>query len=154
MKRISISRMIVLNESYPHKNSLKFFSLTFTTAGSKPWSCLIKVLSDKDGDEEVTCFCLTLINKVRISLLIHPLFNCAENARESCCNVFFLYQILNAAPDQDLFYDISDSLEEQGIEQLLKVILKKLQFGFFHASLLLFIMFYNFYFSSAISLFS
>ncbi|CAB3995872.1 FH1 FH2 domain-containing 3 isoform X3 [Paramuricea clavata] len=58
---------------------------------SKPWSCLIKVLSDKDGDEEVTCFCLTLINK-----------------------------ILNAAPDQDLFYDISDSLEEQGIEQLLK----------------------------------
>ena len=30
-------------------------------------------------------------------------------------------KILNAAPDQDLFYDISDALEEQGMEQILKV---------------------------------
>ncbi|XP_046842773.1 FH1/FH2 domain-containing protein 1-like isoform X2 [Xenia sp. Carnegie-2017] len=57
---------------------------------SKPWSCLIKVLSNKDNDDEIICYSLTLINK-----------------------------ILNAAPDQDLFYDISDSLEEQGMEQLL-----------------------------------
>ena len=37
--------------------------------GSKPWSCLVKVLSDKDGDDEVTCYCLTLINKVRLLIV-------------------------------------------------------------------------------------
>lgn len=91
-------------------------------SGSKPWSCLIKVLSDKDCDDEVTCYCLTLVNKVRNWFWTCCFWICYS----SCSNVFSFHQILNAAPDQDLFYDISDSLEEQGIEQLLKVIFNKL----------------------------
>lgn len=45
-------------------NALSLLIVHELFIGSKPWSCLIKVFLDKDGDEEITCFCLTLINKV------------------------------------------------------------------------------------------
>ena len=33
-------------------------------------------------------------------------------------SIFFLFQTLNFIPDQDTFYDITDQLEVQGMEQL------------------------------------
>ncbi|KAA0703066.1 FH1/FH2 domain-containing protein 3 [Triplophysa tibetana] len=58
--------------------------------GSKPWSNAMEILSEKDGmDTELLVYAMTLINKTLAGL-----------------------------PDQDSFYDVVDSLEEQGIETL------------------------------------
>lgn len=58
--------------------------------GSKPWSNAMEILSEKDGmDTELLVYAMTLINKTLAGL-----------------------------PDQDSFYDVVDSLEEQGIEAL------------------------------------
>ncbi|XP_057195112.1 FH1/FH2 domain-containing protein 3 isoform X3 [Triplophysa rosa] len=58
--------------------------------GSKPWFNAMEILSEKDGmDTELLVYAMTLINKTLAGL-----------------------------PDQDSFYDVVDSLEEQGIETL------------------------------------
>ncbi|XP_056618866.1 FH1/FH2 domain-containing protein 3 isoform X2 [Triplophysa dalaica] len=58
--------------------------------GSKPWSNAMEILSEKDGmDTELLVYAMTLINKTLAGL-----------------------------PDQDSFYDVVDSLEEQAIETL------------------------------------
>ncbi|XP_030003666.1 FH1/FH2 domain-containing protein 3 isoform X4 [Sphaeramia orbicularis] len=59
-----------------------------TKRGSKPWSNAMEILDEKDGvDTELLVYAMTLLNKT-----------------------------LAALPDQDSFYDMVDSLEEQGME--------------------------------------
>ncbi|XP_035849131.1 FH1/FH2 domain-containing protein 3 isoform X6 [Sander lucioperca] len=59
-----------------------------TKRGCKPWSNTMEILHEKDGvDTELLVYAMTLINKT-----------------------------LAALPDQDSFYDMLDSLEEQDIE--------------------------------------
>ncbi|KAL4234472.1 formin y 2 domain containing [Mactra antiquata] len=56
----------------------------------KGWTNIISILDEKDGgDSELLVYAMTLINKV-----------------------------LNALPDQDTFYDVTDSLEELGMERI------------------------------------
>lgn len=58
--------------------------------GCKPWSNAMEILDEKDGmDTELLVYAMTLINKTLAGL-----------------------------PDQDSFYDVVDSLEEQGMEVL------------------------------------
>ncbi|KAM4725076.1 FH1/FH2 domain-containing protein 3 isoform 4-T4 [Anableps anableps] len=59
-----------------------------TKRGCNPWSNAMEILQEKDGvDTELLVYAMTLINKT-----------------------------LAALPDQDSFYDMVDSLEEQGME--------------------------------------
>ncbi|XP_016411787.1 FH1/FH2 domain-containing protein 3-like isoform X2 [Sinocyclocheilus rhinocerous] len=59
-----------------------------TKQGCKPWSNAMEILDEKDGmDTELLVYAMTLINKTLAGL-----------------------------PDQDTFYDVVDSLEEQGME--------------------------------------
>ncbi|XP_048008834.1 FH1/FH2 domain-containing protein 3 isoform X3 [Megalobrama amblycephala] len=59
-----------------------------TKQGCKPWSNAMEILDEKDGmDTELLVYAMTLINKTLAGL-----------------------------PDQDSFYDVVDSLEEQGME--------------------------------------
>ncbi|XP_063054837.1 FH1/FH2 domain-containing protein 3 isoform X2 [Engraulis encrasicolus] len=61
-----------------------------TSKGRKPWSNAIEILDEKDGvDTELLVYAMTLINKTLAGL-----------------------------PDQDSYYDVVDSLEEQGIEAM------------------------------------
>ncbi|KAK3086683.1 hypothetical protein FSP39_021897 [Pinctada imbricata] len=58
--------------------------------GLKPWTNIMCILDEKDGgDTELLVYAMTLVNKV-----------------------------LNAIPDQDTFYDVTDSLEELGMERV------------------------------------
>ncbi|XP_068117837.1 FH1/FH2 domain-containing protein 1 isoform X2 [Hyperolius riggenbachi] len=60
--------------------------------GTSPWSNLIDILEEKNGaDSELLVFAMTLINKT-----------------------------LAALPDQDSFYDVTDCLEQQGMEKLIQ----------------------------------
>ncbi|KAL7978784.1 hypothetical protein Chor_013273 [Crotalus horridus] len=60
--------------------------------GGVPWSRLVAILEQKSGaDTELQVFAMTLINKT-----------------------------LAALPDQDSFYDVTDCLEQQGMEQLIQ----------------------------------
>ncbi|XP_064598938.1 uncharacterized protein LOC135465600 isoform X3 [Liolophura sinensis] len=60
--------------------------------GAKPWSNIMNILEEKDGgDSELLVYTMTLVNKV-----------------------------LNAIPDQDAFYDVTDALEELGMEKVTK----------------------------------
>jgi len=36
-----------------------------------------------------------------------------------CCVCVCVFKVLNAIPDQDTFYDVSDALEEQGLEKVI-----------------------------------
>ncbi|XP_067305148.1 FH1/FH2 domain-containing protein 3 isoform X2 [Pseudorasbora parva] len=61
-----------------------------TKQGCKPWSNAMEILDEKDGmDTELLVYAMTLINKTLAGL-----------------------------PDQDSFYDVVDSLEEQGMESV------------------------------------
>ncbi|XP_069822370.1 FH1/FH2 domain-containing protein 1 isoform X2 [Dendropsophus ebraccatus] len=60
--------------------------------GTNPWSNLIDILEEKNGaDSELLVYAMTLINKT-----------------------------LGALPDQDSFYDVTDCLEQQGMEKLIQ----------------------------------
>ncbi|XP_030059613.1 FH1/FH2 domain-containing protein 1 [Microcaecilia unicolor] len=60
--------------------------------GTSPWSSLIEILEEKNGaDSELLIFAMTLINKT-----------------------------LAALPDQDSFYDVTDWLEQQGMESIIQ----------------------------------
>ncbi|XP_035680594.1 FH1/FH2 domain-containing protein 3-like isoform X14 [Branchiostoma floridae] len=60
--------------------------------GHKPWSNIMDVLNERDAvDTELLVYAMTLVNKT-----------------------------LNAVPDQDTFYDVTDSLEEQGLEKIIQ----------------------------------
>ncbi|KAM9816808.1 FH1/FH2 domain-containing protein 1 [Neosynchiropus ocellatus] len=61
-----------------------------TSRGMSPWSHVTEILGEKNGsDSELLMFTMTLINK-----------------------------ILAALPDQDSFYDVTDSLEQLGMEAI------------------------------------
>ncbi|XP_044111901.1 FH1/FH2 domain-containing protein 1 [Neovison vison] len=63
-----------------------------SSTGSLPWANLVSVLEEKNGaDPELLVYTVTLINKT-----------------------------LAALPDQDSFYDVTDALEQQGMEALVQ----------------------------------
>ncbi|GAB1603515.1 FH1/FH2 domain-containing protein 3-like isoform X4 [Argonauta hians] len=65
--------------------------------GAKPWTNVMNILDEKGGsDSELLSYAMTLINKV-----------------------------LYAIPDQDTFYDVSDALEELGMERITKKHMRK-----------------------------
>ncbi|CAH1269294.1 FHOD3 [Branchiostoma lanceolatum] len=60
--------------------------------GHKQWSNIMDVLNERDAvDTELLVYAMTLVNKT-----------------------------LNAVPDQDTFYDVTDALEEQGLEKIIQ----------------------------------
>ncbi|KAG9341982.1 hypothetical protein JZ751_018299 [Albula glossodonta] len=60
--------------------------------GVKPWSYLTEILEERNGsDSELLVYTMTLINKT-----------------------------LAALPDQDSFYDVTDCLEQQGMERIMQ----------------------------------
>uniref|UniRef100_A0A8C6WH24 GBD/FH3 domain-containing protein n=1 Tax=Neogobius melanostomus TaxID=47308 RepID=A0A8C6WH24_9GOBI len=64
----------------------------------KPWSNCLEILHEKDGvDTELLVYAMSLLNKT-----------------------------LAALPDQDSFYDMVDSLEEQGMETVSQSLLQPL----------------------------
>ncbi|XP_023618827.1 FH1/FH2 domain-containing protein 1 isoform X5 [Myotis lucifugus] len=64
----------------------------FCVAGALPWANLVCILEEKNGaDPELLVYTVTLINKT-----------------------------LAALPDQDSFYDVTDALEQQGMEALVQ----------------------------------
>ncbi|XP_049478803.1 FH1/FH2 domain-containing protein 1 isoform X2 [Panthera uncia] len=63
-----------------------------SSTGSLPWANLVSILEEKNGaDPELLVYTVTLINKT-----------------------------LAALPDQDTFYDVTDALEQQGMEALVQ----------------------------------
>uniref|UniRef100_A0A8C6CJI8 Formin homology 2 domain containing 1 n=1 Tax=Moschus moschiferus TaxID=68415 RepID=A0A8C6CJI8_MOSMO len=63
-----------------------------STTGTPPWANLVSILEEKNGaDPELLVYTVTLINKT-----------------------------LAALPDQDSFYDVTDALEQQGMEALVQ----------------------------------
>ncbi|XP_004371554.1 FH1/FH2 domain-containing protein 1 isoform X2 [Trichechus manatus latirostris] len=63
-----------------------------STTGALPWTNLVSILEEKNGaDPELLVYAITLINKT-----------------------------LAALPDQDSFYDVTDALEQQGMEALVQ----------------------------------
>ncbi|XP_048211294.1 FH1/FH2 domain-containing protein 1 isoform X2 [Perognathus longimembris pacificus] len=63
-----------------------------STTGALPWANLVSILEEKNGaDPELLVYTVTLINKT-----------------------------LAALPDQDSFYDVTDALEQQGMETLVQ----------------------------------
>ncbi|XP_054722173.1 FH1/FH2 domain-containing protein 3-like isoform X2 [Uloborus diversus] len=65
--------------------------------GSVPWSNIMNLLKEKDSaDMELLVYAVTLINKT-----------------------------LNGLPDQDAYYDVVDSLEEQGMENVIQYYMSK-----------------------------
>nr|XP_054918655.1 FH1/FH2 domain-containing protein 3-like isoform X2 [Dermacentor andersoni] len=65
--------------------------------GARPWSNIMMLLNERDSaDMELLVYSMTLINKT-----------------------------LNGIPDQDTYYDIVDSLEEQGMERLIQYYMSK-----------------------------
>ncbi|XP_040109299.1 FH1/FH2 domain-containing protein 1 isoform X3 [Oryx dammah] len=68
-----------------------------STTGAPPWANLVSILEEKNGaDPELLVYTVTLINKT-----------------------------LAALPDQDSFYDVTDALEQQGMEALVQRHLSK-----------------------------
>eukprot|EP00071_Canis_lupus_P006134 XP_005620910.1 FH1/FH2 domain-containing protein 1 isoform X4 [Canis lupus familiaris] len=66
-----------------------------SSTGSLPWANLVSILEEKNGaDPELLVYTVTLINKT-----------------------------LAALPDQDSFYDVTDALEQQGMEALVQRLL-------------------------------
>ncbi|KFO19978.1 FH1/FH2 domain-containing protein 1 [Fukomys damarensis] len=66
-----------------------------STTGAVPWANLMSILEEKNGaDPELLVYTVTLINKT-----------------------------LAALPDQDSFYDVTDALEQQGMEALVQRLL-------------------------------
>lgn len=94
--------------------------------GSKPWSNAMEILSEKDGmDTELLVYAMTLINKVGCETM-HSLFRNMKNSTlHALLSAYWplfphipVIQTLAGLPDQDSFYDVVDSLEEQAIEAL------------------------------------
>ncbi|XP_070712606.1 FH1/FH2 domain-containing protein 1 [Pempheris klunzingeri] len=91
--KTSLKLLIVFVE-YSESNSPRLINAVNTVDGKrgvKPWSYLMEVLEERNGsDTELLMFAMTLINKT-----------------------------LAALPDQDSFYDVTDSLEQLGMEAVI-----------------------------------
>ncbi|KAM4603118.1 FH1/FH2 domain-containing protein 1 [Polymixia lowei] len=92
--KTSLKLLIVFVE-YSESNSPHLITAVNTVdekRGVKPWSYVMEVLEERNGsDTELLIFTMTLINKT-----------------------------LAALPDQDSFYDVTDSLERHGMEQIIQ----------------------------------
>nr|XP_032813322.1 LOW QUALITY PROTEIN: FH1/FH2 domain-containing protein 3-like [Petromyzon marinus] len=86
-------KLLVVFVEYTESNAPLFIKAVNTTdrkSGVKPWSNILAILDEKDGiDTELLVFAMTLLNKT-----------------------------LAVLPDQDTFYDVTDCLEEQGMEAI------------------------------------
>jgi len=86
-------KLLIVFVEYTEKNALLLLNaVQFVDAklGQPAWNNLMTVLGEKDGiDTELLTFAMTLINKT-----------------------------LSNVPDQDTFYDITDSLEKQNIDEI------------------------------------
>ncbi|CAN9506548.1 unnamed protein product [Ophioblennius macclurei] len=91
--KTSLKLLIVFVE-YTESNSPLLINAVNTVdsnRGQKPWSCVMEVLEEKNGsDTELLVFTMSLINKT-----------------------------LAALPDQDSFYDVTDCLEQLGMESII-----------------------------------
>ncbi|XP_043959211.1 FH1/FH2 domain-containing protein 1 isoform X2 [Gambusia affinis] len=88
-------KLLIVFVEYAESNSPLLISAVTTVdakRGVKPWTNLMDVLEEKNGaDTELMVFTMTLFNK-----------------------------ILAALPDQDSFYDVTDCLEQLGMEALVQ----------------------------------
>ncbi|XP_076448722.1 FH1/FH2 domain-containing protein 3-like isoform X2 [Babylonia areolata] len=86
-------KLLLVFVEYTETNAMQLLRAINTVdarRGLKPWANVMAILSEKDGaDSELLVYSMTLVNKV-----------------------------MNAIPDQDSFYDIADSLEEQGMDRI------------------------------------
>ncbi|XP_051795720.1 FH1/FH2 domain-containing protein 1 isoform X2 [Acanthochromis polyacanthus] len=91
--KTSLKLLIVFVE-YAESNSpllINAVNTVDTNRGVKPWTSIMEVLEEKNGaDTELLMFAMTLINKT-----------------------------LAVLPDQDSFYDVTDSLEQLGMEAVI-----------------------------------
>ncbi|XP_074523185.1 FH1/FH2 domain-containing protein 1 isoform X2 [Halichoeres trimaculatus] len=87
-------KLLIVFVEYAESNSPLLISAVNTVDGKrgvKPWSYLMEVLEERNGsDTELLMFAMTLINKT-----------------------------LAVLPDQDSFYDLTDSLEQLGMETII-----------------------------------
>jgi len=61
-----------------------------------------------------------LLEVARCNKLRGAIINLPRNLMKTCvCICVCVLQVLNAIPDQDTFYDVSDTLEEQGLEKVI-----------------------------------
>ncbi|ESN96195.1 hypothetical protein HELRODRAFT_140337, partial [Helobdella robusta] len=93
--KMSLKLLLVFVEYNDTNCILLTRAVTFVDgqSGNKPWSNIMKLLHDtNNSDNELLVYAMTLVNKVTLS----------------------------AVPDQDTFYDITDSLEEQGMEEAMR----------------------------------
>lgn len=93
-------KLLLVFVEYTDTNCLlliKAINLVDCSQGSLPWTNIMKLLKDFDSaDTELLIYATTLINKC-----------------------------LNGIPDQDTYYDQTDSLEEQGIESIIQRYMSK-----------------------------
>ncbi|NP_001088281.1 formin homology 2 domain containing 1 L homeolog [Xenopus laevis] len=88
-------KLLIVFVEYTESNAplfIKAVNHVDNIRGCNPWSNLIDILEEKNGaDSELLVFTMTLINKT-----------------------------LSALPDQDSFYDVTDCLEQQGMEKIIQ----------------------------------
>ncbi|XP_034378601.1 FH1/FH2 domain-containing protein 1 isoform X1 [Arvicanthis niloticus] len=88
-------KLLLVFVEYSENNAPLFIQAVNTvasTTGTLPWANLVSILEEKNGaDPELLVYTVTLINKT-----------------------------LAALPDQDSFYDVTDALEQQGMEALVQ----------------------------------
>ncbi|KAM4602315.1 FH1/FH2 domain-containing protein 1, partial [Discoglossus pictus] len=88
-------KLLIVFVEYTETNAALLIKAVNTVAhnrGVNPWSHLIEILEEKNGaDSELLIYTMTLINKT-----------------------------LAALPDQDSFYDVTDCLEQRGMEKIIQ----------------------------------
>uniref|UniRef100_A0A9L0RLH0 Formin homology 2 domain containing 1 n=1 Tax=Equus caballus TaxID=9796 RepID=A0A9L0RLH0_HORSE len=91
-------KLLLVFVEYSENNAPLFICAVNSVAsatGALPWANLVSILEEKNGaDPELLVYTVTLINKT-----------------------------LAALPDQDSFYDVTDALEQQGMEALVQRLL-------------------------------
>lgn len=91
-------KLLLVFVEYSENNAPLFIQAVNAVAsntGTLPWANLVSILEEKNGvDPELLVYTVTLINKT-----------------------------LAALPDQDSFYDVTDALEQQGMEALVQRLL-------------------------------
>ncbi|XP_063801667.1 FH1/FH2 domain-containing protein 1-like isoform X2 [Pseudophryne corroboree] len=88
-------KLLIVFVEYTESNApllIKAVNTVDNNRGTSPWSNLVDILEEKNGvDSELLVYAMTLINKTLVAL-----------------------------PDQDSFYDVTDCLEQQGMEKLIQ----------------------------------
>ncbi|XP_075045372.1 FH1/FH2 domain-containing protein 1 isoform X2 [Mixophyes fleayi] len=88
-------KLLIVFVEYTESNApllIKAVNIVDNNRGTSPWSNLVDILEEKNGvDSELLVYAMTLINKTLVAL-----------------------------PDQDSFYDVTDCLEQQGMEKLIQ----------------------------------